>query len=110
MNKSGSVTRNPSRRDALALLSAAAIPGSGGISWAKGSPAAYSTREIELLIPFAPGGGVDLFGRTVARILNSEKIVNRPIQVINKPGAGGATGIAEMVIARKDNPHSLLGI
>ena len=63
-----------------------------------------------LIIPFAPGGGVDLFGRTVARMLNSEKIVTQPIQVLNKPGAGGATGIAEMVHVRKGNPYSLLGI
>ena len=26
----------------------------------------YPNRFIELTIPFAPGGGVDLFGRTVA--------------------------------------------
>src|SRR5918993_267697 len=84
-----------------------ALACSAGSTWAQ---TAYPSREIELLIPFAPGGGVDLFGRTVARVLNSEKIVSRPIQVLNKPGAGGATGIAEMVLARKGNPHSLLGI
>ncbi len=83
---------------------------SAGTVWAQTAPAGYPSREIELLIPFAPGGGVDLFGRTIARVLNSEKIVTRPIQVLNKPGAGGATGIAEMVHVRKGNPHSLLGI
>jgi putative tricarboxylic transport membrane protein len=69
----------------------------------------YPSREIQLMIPFAPGGGVDLFGRTVARVLNDEKIVNRRIQVVNKPGAGGATGMAELV-ARKGDPYILLGI
>jgi putative tricarboxylic transport membrane protein len=69
----------------------------------------YPAREIQLMIPFAPGGGVDLFGRTVARVLNDEKIVTRRIQVINKPGAGGAAGMAEMVNRKGDN-YMLLGI
>ncbi len=70
---------------------------------------AYPTKDIQLIIPFAPGGGVDQFGRTVARVLNDEKIVNKPIQVANKPGAGGANGMAEMV-KRKGDPNLLLGI
>lgn len=69
----------------------------------------YPLKEIELMIPFAPGGGVDLFGRTVARVLNDEKIVSKRIQVVNKPGAGGARGMAEMV-QRKGDAYILLGI
>jgi putative tricarboxylic transport membrane protein len=76
---------------------------------AQNLPANYPSKPIELNIPFAPGGGVDLFGRTVARILYDEKIVPQPIQVTNEPGAGGARGIAEMV-KRKGDPYSLLGI
>src|SRR6476620_7987260 len=73
---------------------------------AQNLPANYPAKTIELNIPFAPGGGVDLFGRTVARILYDEKIVSQPIQVTNAPGA---RGIAEMV-KRKGDPYSLLGI
>lgn len=73
------------------------------------SLADYPSRYIELTIPFAPGGGVDLFGRTVAQLLNDQKIVNRPIQVVNKPGAGGSVGMALMV-QRKGDAYSLLGI
>ena len=76
---------------------------------AQGLPANYPAKPVELNIPFAPGGGVDLFGRTVARILYDEKIVPQPVQVTNAPGAGGARGIAEMV-KRKGDPYSLLGI
>lgn len=92
------------------IVSLAAV----GFSTASGSSLAqptqqYPAKEIELIIPFAPGGGVDLFGRTVARVLNDEKIVNKRIQVTNKPGAGGARGMAEMVQRKGDN-HVLLGI
>ena len=69
----------------------------------------YPSRFIELTIPFAAGGGVDLFGRTVAQLLNDQKLVTRPIQVVNRAGAGGSVGMALMV-KRKGDPYSLLGI
>lgn len=69
----------------------------------------YPNRYIELTIPFAPGGGVDQFGRTVAQLLNDQKIVSKTIQVVNKPGAGGSIGMALMV-QRKGDAYSLLGI
>ena len=69
----------------------------------------YPSRYVELTIPFAPGGGVDLFGRTVAQMLNDQKLVSKPIQVVNKPGAGGSVGMTLMV-QRKGDPHNLLGI
>lgn len=70
----------------------------------------YPEKPIELVIPFSPGGGVDLFGRTVARVLNDEGIVDQNIQVTNLPGAGGARGMAEFVQNRRGDPYSLLGI
>ncbi|MDB5926733.1 MAG: hypothetical protein JWN13_5669 [Betaproteobacteria bacterium] len=69
----------------------------------------YPNRFIELTIPFAPGGGVDLFGRTVAQLLTDQKLVTKPIQVVNRAGAGGSVGMALMV-RRKGDPYSLLGI
>lgn len=67
---------------------------------------AYPERPIEMIVPFAPGGGLDLFGRTVARVLSVEKLVKQTIQVTNMPGAGGALGMAEMV-QRDDDAYSL---
>lgn len=69
----------------------------------------YPSKNVELTIPFAPGGGVDLFGRTVAQLLNDQKLVTRPITVVNRPGAGGSIGITLMV-KKKGDPYSLLGI
>lgn len=50
----------------------------------------YPTRGIEYVVPFSAGGGVDLVARTVADALSKEW--GQPITVVNKPGAGGATG------------------
>jgi putative tricarboxylic transport membrane protein len=83
----------------IAAEGPAAIPGLGD----------YPNRYIELTIPFAPGGGVDLFGRTVAQLLNDQKLVTKPIQVVNRAGAGGSVGMALMV-KRKGDPYALLGI
>jgi len=70
----------------------------------------YPNRNVELIIPFAAGGGVDLFGRTVAQLLNDQKLVTRPIRVMNRPGAGGSIGMALLIVNRKGDPYSLLGI
>src|SRR5258706_15362883 len=88
---------------ACAPLRAADVPKAGAL------PADYPNRYIELTIPFAPGGGVDLFGRTVAQLLQDQKIVSRPIQVVNKPGAGGSVGM-QLMVQRKGDAYSLLGI
>jgi len=105
-------TRGGSLR-AATLITATVLAGACGYTYGaenpKAAPADYPSRYIELTIPFAPGGGVDLFGRTVAQVLNDQKLVSKPIQVVNKPGAGGSVGMALMV-QRKGDPYSLLGI
>lgn len=80
---SSNVARNVLRAAAIAaaLLSPAAAS----------AQANYPAKPIELMVAFAPGGGVDLFGRTVAKVLVDEKIVTQRIQVFNKPGAGGGS-------------------
>ena len=51
---------------------------------------AYPTRQITIVVPFAPGGSVDFIGRILAQKL-SERL-GRPVIVENQPGAGSATG------------------
>src|SRR5512139_1395439 len=92
---------------------AVALAGTSSIAAesAKPNPALgdYPSRYIEFIVPFAPGGGVDLFGRTVAQLLNDQKLVSKTIQVVNRPGAGGSLGMSLMV-QRKGDPYALLGI
>ena len=114
MKDSNGYTRSGRRRaliqiagGALALtcppLRAAEAPTAGGL------PADYPNRYIEFIIPFAPGGGVDLFGRTVALLLNEQKLVTKQITVVNRPGAGGAVGM-QVMVQRKGDPYTILGI
>lgn len=50
----------------------------------------YPERQIELVVPFAAGGGVDLTARAVADYLSKEWV--KPVVVVNKTGGGGIVG------------------
>jgi tripartite-type tricarboxylate transporter receptor subunit TctC len=60
----------------------------------------YPTRSIDFIVPFAPGGGADASQRAFNTF--AEPLVGKPLVVVNKPGAGGTTGWAELVRARPD--------
>ena len=53
-------------------------------------------RPVELVVGAGAGGGNDNIARTVQTILQQNKIVEVPITVVNKPGAGGAIAINYM--------------
>jgi putative tricarboxylic transport membrane protein len=61
-------------------------------------------RPVEFVVQAAAGGGSDIFARTIAKILTSEKIVTVPVNVVNKPGGSGAVAYAYMR-TKKGDPH-----
>jgi tripartite-type tricarboxylate transporter receptor subunit TctC len=52
--------------------------------------ATYPARPIHIIVPYAPGGGVDVFARLVAEQLKEKRGIT--IVVENRPGANGAIG------------------
>ena len=78
-----------SRRRALGLIGALAA---GGVLPAAAQAAPFPSRPIKLIVPHAPGGNSDTFGRILALKL-SERI-NQQVVVENRPGAGGTLGCA----------------
>jgi putative tricarboxylic transport membrane protein len=80
---------------------------------AVGAPAApaqtYPSRPIELASHNSPGGGTDIIARLVAEILVREKLVNVPVNVINKPGGGGAIAYTYLKSKRGD-PHTIMSV
>ena len=53
----------------------------------------YEGKVVTILVGFGPGGGYDLYARTLARYL-SEYIPGKPTIVVrNQPGAGSATAL-----------------
>ncbi|MFT4064070.1 tripartite tricarboxylate transporter substrate binding protein [Paraburkholderia sp.] len=51
-------------------------------------------RPIEIVVPSAPGGGLDLVARTLQSVIQQEKLSNKPVTVMNRPGGGGTVSIA----------------
>lgn len=78
-----------SRRHALGFV--AALAACGALP-AAGQTTAFPSRPIRLIVPQAPGGNSDTFGRILAQKL-SERI-GQQVVVENRAGAGGTVGSA----------------
>jgi tripartite-type tricarboxylate transporter receptor subunit TctC len=81
------------------LLGAAAL---GGLAAnpAGAQPEAWPVRQPRFVIPFAPGGGQDVFWRLLAERLSRR--LRASFIVENKGGAGGGLGAQEVVRAAPD--------
>lgn len=60
----------------------------------------YPNKPIDLVVPFAPGGTVNLTARLLATRMS--QMLGQPVIVDNKPGAGGAIGAAYVAKSRAD--------
>ena len=60
----------------------------------------YPARQVNLVIPFPPGGNTDLMARALQPEL--AKALGQAVIVINKGGAGGTLGNIEVGAARPD--------
>jgi len=63
------------------------------------------TRDVRMIVPFAPGGSVDLIGRLLAEGL-PPLIGGRNVVVDNRTGAGGLLGLQAVATAAPDG-HTL---
>lgn len=66
-----------------------------------------SPRPIRVIVPFAPGGQVDLIARQVSEKLAQR--LKRPVIVDNRPGAGGLVGTKIALDASPDGHTLLMG-
>ena len=62
--------------------------------------AKFPSKPIRLLVPFAPGGGVDVVARIVGQKISEQ--TGQPVLVESKPGAGGAIAVNELMRADPD--------
>lgn len=77
----------------LLAASACSSPADGGAGepGGTGGESDYPSRTIEFVVPFGAGGSADIFARSFAELLSSETGAN--VNVVNKEGAGGVTGL-----------------
>lgn len=77
----------------LSLFLIAGLPNISGA-------AEYPTKPIQLVIPFAPGGGADLTGRFVAD--KAATLLGRAVVPVNKAGGGGTIATYNVLAAPPD--------
>ncbi len=65
------------------------------------------TKPIEFVAPFAPGGGSDVLARSIASIIEGQKLCPQPLIVANLAGGSGLVGTTS-VAQQKGNPHILV--
>jgi tripartite-type tricarboxylate transporter receptor subunit TctC len=60
----------------------------------------WPARQIEMIIPYAAGGGVDIIGRAVAAAMSEH--LGQAIVMVNRDGAGGTLGFNVLASAAAD--------
>jgi tripartite-type tricarboxylate transporter receptor subunit TctC len=60
----------------------------------------FPARQIELVVPTPPGGGVDVSGRLIAEMI--EPILGVRVLVSNRPGANGTIGLGHVAAAKPE--------
>lgn len=69
----------------------------------------FPSRNVEIMVPAAPGGGWDLTARQLQHVIQDEDLLpDRSISVVNVTGAGGAVGISKLVTKNRKDPHTLM--
>ncbi|PQA73441.1 Bug family tripartite tricarboxylate transporter substrate binding protein [Brucella oryzae] len=64
------------------------------------------TRPVEFVVTAGPGGGTDIFARTIQAIIGKYDLMSAPIVVTNKGSAGGAEGFV-YTAGYKGDPYKL---
>ena len=67
---------------------------------------AYPDRPIRIIVPFAPGGGVDIMARLIGDFISKD--LGKPVIVESKPGAGTITGTLAAASSAPDGYTLLL--
>ncbi|MCW5604839.1 MAG: tripartite tricarboxylate transporter substrate binding protein [Burkholderiales bacterium] len=95
------------RRDAVArlLFSCAGLMTLGMALSAGAAESAYPTKAVRIVVPYTPGGGVDLIGRIAAQEL--AKVLGQQVIVDNRPGGSTIIG-ADAVAKASPDGHTLL--
>ncbi|MDB5859578.1 MAG: transporter substrate-binding protein [Ramlibacter sp.] len=86
---------NTTRR-ALTALAALFALGAGAVH----AQADFPNKPIELVVPFAAGGGTDALARSFADA--SRKHTTQSIIIVNKPGASGSIGWQDVASSKPD--------
>ncbi len=86
------------RREFLGL--SAAVFGTVVLAGCAGSKATYPEKPVTMIVPFPPGGGMDTSARAIVEAIKPH--FPQPITIVNRGGASGTVGTAEVVQSKPD--------
>lgn len=89
------------------MLLAAALLSTLGAGAAQAQDA-YPSKPLRIIVPFAPGGGIDILGRTLGQKLFERW--KQPVVIENRPGASGAIGFELAAKAPPDGYSILMSV
>jgi putative tricarboxylic transport membrane protein len=80
-------------------------------AWGPGVPeataaAAFPSRPIELIVPYAPGGGSGITAEVMKKAIADENLTNQPVNITYKPGASGQVGWT-FLATKRGNAHTI---
>jgi len=81
----------------LGALTAALL---SSVPIAAGASEAYPSKPVSMIVAYPPGGSTDLSTRIIAEKLS--QILGQPFVVVNRPGAAGNIGTAQLAKAAPD--------
>ena len=87
------------------LLALALFGMSNGPSWAQEQAQDYPNRQVNFIVPFAPGGGFDALARQLGQKLADR--LGKPVVIENRTG-GGTVIAANAVAKAAPDGHTLL--
>jgi putative tricarboxylic transport membrane protein len=68
----------------------------------------YPSKTVEVVVPYAPGGGTDNLMRMITGIIDENKWSPVPLNVVNRAGGSGAIGF-NYLINKKGDAHVIAG-
>lgn len=104
----------PARIVLLGVLCAAACTGGSGPGVARDgqalapTAAGYPDGPMTIIAPANPGGGWDQTARQIQQVWTETGLLGVPVEVVNRGGAGGAIGLAELVTTHRGNPRTVM--
>jgi tripartite-type tricarboxylate transporter receptor subunit TctC len=90
-------------RAATVLALAGALAACGSASGGGGGEGGFAGENVDLVVPYEPGGGYDAYARALAPYL--EECLDATIVVRNEPGAGGLVATNKTAAAAADEPR-----
>lgn len=67
------------------------------------------TEAVRIVVHAGPGSGADIFARAVVDVIETEKLMPVPVEVMNQTGAGGLNAMTYMS-NQEGNPHYLMSV